>query len=997
MDTLGNGDEGATVAFPAPGSSQALNISLQTGLRVLSARLNLSGLPYTNGGTDCPLSPSLDLGADGSVEWRFEGTGYGPLGHQSRFSSGGSLFRVAFPSGGGTNSSMAVRLPAGASLNSFRLDVEPSGFLGPSVSLSLDVGADGTPEWSSSLSDKQTIMDLESAVESYMGLAAPAKDAFGVRYIDVPIRVSCGSAATLDFTNLSAPYDCTIETAELGSELDRLLPDEQGNWNVSIPLKLSAASAGRVRVEGLRIVAEPPHHPPEILAFQPASNPEVRENSSVEFSVITGDMYGNPVTLQWYLDAAAVPGATQPAYVYSTDFNSSGRHTVTVLVENGLSQTSRTWQVTVTDVNRPPRIESQSPYGEVVVPENSTREFSIVATDPDGGELSYVWMVEGEAMAEGSARFLFSPGFRSAGEWTIEATATDAGGLSASASWRVRVTRTNMPPFIVARQPATDPELDEGTALRFSVVCEDVNGDSLSGTWFLDGLLAGLGMELSYAPDFFSSGVHELKALVHDGELSTVTVWSVTVRDINRAPVATIDRPREGEVLLDTDSITFDATSSFDFDRDELSFTWLAGGALIGHGPTLHASLPRGNHTVRLMVEDGRGGRSETALNLSVRHIGLMANLSISPAHPTEGERMRIVVAVVGEGDAPSENVVVALHVDGVPTGSRVIPVVEMGRRLTETFYWTAEPGRHELVIYVGNSTITTHITVARGLPAWFLPVSLALFGLALAVGVTVFYVYRRAIQIWAAGVLPWWNIKWGEDEAEARGARPERRPRLSLKEISLDHTPYKDRPLEIQTTMPPEMPPEDVISEQLTVSRRRRLRALAPRPAPAIPARSAGPDGGEVAAEPSGTAGPSGPRPGPAVAAAVEAEAARAVARRPTPRPVKSRTEPAPIPRKPKRRMTDIEDRIHELERKGVDVTQPRRYLSLAKSFWKGGNPKKSDQYLQKAEESLGELEGMSATQPGERAPQAVPCPKCGAPVEPGWIVCPQCEARIK
>jgi hypothetical protein len=95
---------------------------------------------------------------------------------------------------------------------------------------------------------------------------------------------------------------------------------------------------------------------------------------------------------------------------------------------------------------------------------------------------------------------------------------------------------------------------------------------------------------------------------------------------------------------------------------------------------------------------------------------------------------------------------------------------------------------------------------------------------------------------------------------------------------------------------------------------------------------------------------------------------------------------------RKPKKRIKDLEDRIHELEQKGVDIGGPRRFVSLAKSFWKGGNAAKAEQYLDKAESKLEGLEKVALM-----AKAGPLCKKCGAAIDPTWIICPECESTLK
>jgi hypothetical protein len=98
---------------------------------------------------------------------------------------------------------------------------------------------------------------------------------------------------------------------------------------------------------------------------------------------------------------------------------------------------------------------------------------------------------------------------------------------------------------------------------------------------------------------------------------------------------------------------------------------------------------------------------------------------------------------------------------------------------------------------------------------------------------------------------------------------------------------------------------------------------------------------------------------------------------------------EPAEAKR-PRRRMNEIEDRIVALEKQDVDGTALRRLLSLARSFWKGGNISKAEQYFAKAEARLTEMESVSDS-------KGIPlCPNCGATVDPTWSSCAECKTKL-
>lgn len=1002
VQSLGDGQAGAVVAFPSAGTDGSLNLSIQTGLRVTSAFFNISGEPFTAGGKDCPYSPSLDLGADGDPEWRFNGTGYGALGHQYVFSDGGPSFSAVFTAAG-TNDSMVVRLPAGAALLEASFDLEPSGYGGASVDAMVDIGADGVVDWSNStLSSQKKISGLESLIGAYAQTAAASgTDAFGVRYIDVPVRLGCGSAATLTATNLSIRYDVVLTTTNLALRLDALVDDAPGASNVSIAVELASESAGRLRVRDLNIRARPPLHAPELRDPSPPVSPELQidENQSASFSVGVQDMYGDPVTLQWSVDLWPVPGANGTSYVFSTNYTSSGRHGVTVTAGNGLSESSLTWWVNVADVNLPPVIRSFSPPAAFVA-EGSPLSFSVDAYDPDGGALGYTWTLDGRQQADKGAAFVYLPPVGAAGYHTVGLVVGDAGGKSTAMNWTVLVRKTNLPPVIDSFSPAADPVMDEGQTLAFSVSATDPNGDPLTCEWVLNGYSVGFGNYYNFSPDFSAAGAWRLQALVRDGGFTAAQTWNITVADVNHAPLAVIDRLLEGSEFLDSDRIELSARNSSDADRDPLACRWYDGDILLAENLTANATFARGPHRIRLVVEDGKGGRGESSVNITVRLARLSANISLSSRSPREGDRIRVAVRINNDGDTAQRDVPVGLQVDGVPIAGRTVARILPGENATEFFFWTAEPGKHDFAIAVGNESTVLYVTVAPGVPPmfyWIVFSMVAAFVAVAALAVFFSYQWKRAI---GEGIIDETKRR-GHKALEKSRRQDERRP-LGFFNIRLGFSPYKEKPLKIQTTMPEDMSPQDSIRESLTPVRKSYMshhpapreharKAPAASAAPvtagvfaakrlAVPERPAAAEVEIPLAHPAPPGSEATPPPPPAPRAAPAAAAA-------------SPAEPADEePRKPKKHIQDIEDRIHGLERKGADISAPRRFLSLAKSFWKGGNVAKAEQYLQKADAKLEELEKEVRPQKAGLA-----CKKCGAPVDPAWIVCPECETKLK
>lgn len=100
-----------------PGATDdSTTLTLPSEAQVLSASMALTSIPLTDGGTDYPVEPEMDIGADSSVEWAFRGFAYGAMGHQSAFHDGAgtsSGYNLSFDPG--QERVLLTRLPANAS------------------------------------------------------------------------------------------------------------------------------------------------------------------------------------------------------------------------------------------------------------------------------------------------------------------------------------------------------------------------------------------------------------------------------------------------------------------------------------------------------------------------------------------------------------------------------------------------------------------------------------------------------------------------------------------------------------------------------------------------------------------------------------------------------------------------------------------------------------------------------------------------------------------
>ncbi len=189
----GNLSEG-TVRFEPGTTDDSLAITLPGNAQVVNASLELTALPDTPGGTDYPLGPALDIGADGTIDWAFSGFAMGAMGYQTAFHDGSrTAGGYNLSMGSGEKVLLATRLPASATVESASLTLGgwPTPFWRDPIKVTRNGGSPGenSPAF--------------LATEDRLWVAWASKDPDLVGQSDWDIVVSW----SLDGTSWSAPVD----------------------------------------------------------------------------------------------------------------------------------------------------------------------------------------------------------------------------------------------------------------------------------------------------------------------------------------------------------------------------------------------------------------------------------------------------------------------------------------------------------------------------------------------------------------------------------------------------------------------------------------------------------------------------------------------------------------------------------------------------------------------------------------------------------------------
>ncbi len=228
----------------------------------------------------------------------------------------------------------------------------------------------------------------------------------------------------------------------------------------------------------------PPQKPPEIVRRTPEpERVEVGKRAKVVFSVEAKDPNAEDrLAYAWSLDGE--PLAAKGASLELRP-ERGGRVTVSVTDGHGASP-SASWTIVL--ANQAPTLTLQPAGESVSVAEGEKQGFRAKASDPDGGEVSIVFRLDGKQVASGP---LYEFTASQPGTHELLVVATDAGGEARSVRRRIevpaRVARVS-PPTTIPHEPPpddpTDPTQGVHRALaRYESCLESKKMECLTNVW----------------------------------------------------------------------------------------------------------------------------------------------------------------------------------------------------------------------------------------------------------------------------------------------------------------------------------------------------------------------------------------------------------------------------------------------------------------------------------------------------------------------------------
>jgi len=223
--------------------------------------------------------------------------------------------------------------------------------------------------------------------------------------------------------------------------------------------------------------------------------------------------------------------------------------------------------------------------------------------DSDGSIGSYEW-----SFGDGTSGFgpFVSHRFTIGGTFSVTLTVTDDDGAADSTTRQIQVGPTTQPPVASFTFNPESPQV--GTWIQFNAsASSDPDGSITSYEWSFGDGSAGFGPFVSHR--FMANGTYSVTLTVTDNDaLSSSTTQQVQIGQAQQAPVAAFTYSPLSPTVGQT--ITFDASSSFDPDGRIVSYGWdLNGdGVTDASGPIgqVRYGSP-GSVPVRLTVTDNDG------------------------------------------------------------------------------------------------------------------------------------------------------------------------------------------------------------------------------------------------------------------------------------------------------------------------------------------------------------------------------------------------------
>jgi len=502
----------------------------------------------------------------------------------------------------------------------------------------LDVGDDGSIEWShTGEQTNETIGGLSDAMNTYLGTCTAEQNSDCM----IPLVFGSDSNGMIDLSDLQIYYSLLNTAPNLGTDIpssfgfgedssaDNLIDleayftddNDDGSltfqlvyeedstkidavvdgqyldftaplqdWHGSMNFRVKAIDSEGLETESnLFSVAVNPVQDPPTLA--PIRDIIVEEGEDAVISPSASDPDGD--TLTYTVEGAGTNFIeSNGGWIWTTTYDNAGDYTVLVTVSDGGLNDTQEVRVTVLNINRAPILD---PIADVTLNEGETVSITPVVTDPDGNAVEIT--ISEPVGNEG----IWETGYEDAGVYTVVVTATD-GELIDTEEVVVTVLDVNRPPVIENVSGFLDGILaSEGELVRIPVIASDPDEDELTTTF------SGAMSTDEWQTTYEDSGEYTITVTVSDGELSDIENVTVTINNVNRAPILQpiLDITANETELVQITPIAYDPDNENNVTNDDNVLNYVISEPIGNDGIWETTYEDAGIYTVTVTVSDG--------------------------------------------------------------------------------------------------------------------------------------------------------------------------------------------------------------------------------------------------------------------------------------------------------------------------------------------------------------------------------------------------------
>lgn len=267
------------------------------------------------------------------------------------------------------------------------------------------------------------------------------------------------------------------------------------------------------------------------------TSPVVAENKTLSFVVNASDPDNNAINFTWFRDNVEINNSQNFTFNLTNNFTSAGTYTLKFTVtDNNSNLVSQEWQVSVTNTNREPILDTIN-NKEVV--EDFTLAFSITAFEPDNDSLTFTSNISSIIFTKDAnnslANVSWTPTNDNVGNNTVQFTVIDS-SKNDSKIIVITVNNTNDAPEITDFFPKQNKTIAESAGLQqFNVTSKDVDvGDDLATYWFRNTTSINTTLIASNSSNVtvtgLNKGTYNITAIVNDTSGATARYeWKLTV------------------------------------------------------------------------------------------------------------------------------------------------------------------------------------------------------------------------------------------------------------------------------------------------------------------------------------------------------------------------------------------------------------------------------------------------------------------------------------